>query len=90
MAVGFRADIAGHQLRSGLTWRRLTAEHSGDGLGNRHFNTECGGAANDFAGGRYAFGHVPEIAGDVMQRAAFGQQQADTAVARQIAGAGEQ
>jgi hypothetical protein len=37
----------------------------------------------------HAFGDMAEFAGDVGQRLAFGQQQADATIARQVAGAGQ-
>jgi len=85
----FVLRIAGHQLLYCRAGRDLAVEYGGHGARDGHLDAKFGRAAGDFARRRHALGDMAELAHDLVQRQAPGQAQTHLAVARQVAGAGE-
>ena len=85
----FHAGLAPHQFRHGLRRPHAAVEQRHHAVGDRHLDAQVPRALHHRARAVHAFGHVAQRIDRLRQRLALGQQQADLAVAREIAGGGE-
>ena len=90
MSELFGAAGAGHEVADGVAGRLVLMEDGSHLLGDGHFHAITCGEAERGGGGAHAFGDLAVEAGEnLRQLAALAELDADGAVARQAAGAGE-
>src|SRR5690606_23770551 len=81
--------LAAHQLRKPFRRGDVPVQHRMDRFGDGQLDTMAACQAHDLVGGLDRFDHLPDLAYRLLDALAAAERQAEPAIARQVAGAGQ-